>query len=347
MKNKLYVMIVALLCTSCVTPFDLRFDDEPVIYLEAFPGVEDKVVFTIGPAYSYSNSAKRPDFEPVITFKVNGREMPVVLNTGHCVDEDYPEECYVSDYKPVPGDEMSVEVRAPGFISINAETSIPMPFPERKIDYRKVTVGDRDYNVVYVSFDDDADTEIAYGLQIYNETIYRISNGEEEVFYYPYSGFQIAEDYDFAPVSLEGFSLTFNGWITGTGGGIAGWDDDSFNGRRMTISTSVQTVGYGDMDTYDNFFEYPIEGEWYDDSGNLVGTYTGLTHNKLVFYTMSQEFYKYALAQELKDSNSSLFAGLAPSNYCYSNVKNGYGAFAGVYRVETDWITKEFIEANR
>jgi hypothetical protein len=37
---------------------------------------------------------------------------------------------------------------------------------------------------------------------------------------------------------------------------------------------------------------------------------------------------------------------IAPSSYCYSNIDNGYGAFAGVTIVETDWITKEFIENN-
>ena len=45
--------------------------------------------------------------------------------------------------------------------------------------------------------------------------------------------------------------------------------------------------------------------------------------------------------------NAGFVAGLAPSNFCYSNIENGYGAFAGVCRVETDWITQDFIENNR
>jgi hypothetical protein len=53
------------------------------------------------------------------------------------------------------------------------------------------------------------------------------------------------------------------------------------------------------------------------------------------------------VAQELILDNADFFAGIAPSNFCYSNIKGGYGAFAGIYRVETDCITREFIENNR
>ena len=79
----------------------------------------------------------------------------------------------------------------------------------------------------------------------------------------------------------------------------------------------------------------------------MIDSYPGVSHTKLLLYTMSPEFYKYAVAQELILDNADFFAGIAPSNFCYSNIKGGYGAFAGIYRVETDWITREFIENNR
>lgn len=67
-------------------------EDEPMIFLESFPGVEDVIVFDVQPAYSYSNSALRPEFKPVITLMVNGTEVPVVRNTGFCVSDKYPED---------------------------------------------------------------------------------------------------------------------------------------------------------------------------------------------------------------------------------------------------------------
>jgi hypothetical protein len=99
--------------------------------------------------------------------------------------------------------------------------------------------------------------------------------------------------------------------------------------------------------SYEEFF--PEEGESiiYDEYGNETGVYKYTDRNKLVLYTMTQEFYKYKVAQELIIDNASMFAGLAPINFCYSNITNGYGAFAGVSIVETDWITREFIENNR
>ena len=48
--------------------------------------------------------------------------------------------------------------------------------------------------------------------------------------------------------------------------------------------------------------------------------------------------------KELIEDNADMFAGLAPSNFCYSNIGGGYGIFGGVSIVETDWITPEFIE---
>ena len=43
MKILRYIVFLtaALAAASCMKPFDLKLDDEPIIYLEAFPGVED------------------------------------------------------------------------------------------------------------------------------------------------------------------------------------------------------------------------------------------------------------------------------------------------------------------
>lgn len=344
----IYMSVAAMVCVSCVVPFDLKLEDDPVIFLESFPGTEDKVVFRIHPAYSYSNSAETPEFIPEISFLVNDREVPVVLNACNCMGEDYPAECYVADYRPVPGDRMSVEVTAPGFKGVSAQTTVPEAFPERRIDYRKVVIGDRNYNVVYVTFEDDRRDGLAYGLQIHEETTCFFSDGESATYAYPYAGWQIYDDYDFAPHSLEGMRLYFDGWQMGGGSSLAGWDSRSFSGSTRTLSTSVQAVGTGEISAHDSFYEHYIEGDRYSEDGEeIIGTYTGVIHNKLVLYTMTDEFYKYAVAQELVQDNSNVIAGIAPSNFCYSNVRNGYGAFAGVYKVETEWITPEFIEENR
>ena len=336
-----YVLAI-LVAASCMKPFDLKLDDEPIIYLEAFPGVEDVVVFNIQPGYAYSNTALKPEFKPEIHFTVNGEEIPVVLNEGCRFGDRFPEISYVADYKPVPGDRMAVEVHSEGFSSIYAQTSIPQPFPERKIDYRVVQTAERDYNVIFVSFKDDADIPLAYGMQIHEETTYYKPDVEPETYYYLYAGDQIADDYEFAPQSFEGITMNFNGWSVQRGDYIAGWDDELFAGQDKTISMVVNSYGPAD-----SFFEHTFDNPLYDESGEVIGNYPGISHNKLLLYTMSPEFYKYAVAQELILDNADFFAGIAPSNFCYSNIKGGYGAFAGIYRVETDWITREFIENNR
>lgn len=344
MKILRYIVFLtaALAAASCMKPFDLKLDDEPIIYLEAFPGVEDVVVFNIQPGYAYSNTALKPEFKPEIHFTVNGEDIPVVLNEGSRFGDRFPETSYVADYKPVPGDRMTVEVHSEGFSSIYAQTSIPQPFPERKIDYRVVQTAERDYNVIFVSFKDDADIPLAYGMQIHEETTYYKPDVEPETYYYLYAGDQIADDYEFAPQSFEGITMNFNGWSVQRGDYIAGWDDELFAGQDKTISMVVNSYGPAD-----SFFEHTFDNPLYDESGGVIGNYPGISHNKLLLYTMSPEFYKYAVAQELILDNADFFAGIAPSNFCYSNIKGGYGAFAGIYRVETDWITREFIENNR
>ena len=54
MKFYKYILVVlsSMIMWSCVTPFDLDMDDDPVIFLEAFPGLDDYVSFKIRPAYS-------------------------------------------------------------------------------------------------------------------------------------------------------------------------------------------------------------------------------------------------------------------------------------------------------
>lgn len=341
----IHVLAASLLIFACTKPFDLGFEDSPAIFLESFPGVEDMVVFSIKPAYSYSNSATRPDFNPEIIFKVNGRAVPVVLNTGFCMSDKYYEDVYVADYKPVPGDEMTVEVSSEGFMPISARTTIPAPFPERKVYYRPVTFGGRELNVISVRFLDDEETDCAYGMQVYKESVVTDEDGNEDRSVMVYAGEQPSDDFDFAPASMDGIRLVFNGWFVGDAYdydyNLAGWDDDRFNGEEEELSMTVHAYS-----GYESFFESEQKNGYFDNDGVFHGFSTELYHNKLVLYTMSEEFHNYVVAQALVYENAGFFAGLAPSNFCYSNVEGGYGAFAGVYCVDTPWITKEFIENN-
>ena len=267
MKMFRYIVFLtmAFAAASCMKPFDLKLDDEPIIYLEAFPGVEDVVVFNIQPGYAYSNTALKPEFKPEIHFTVNGEDIPVVLNEGSRFGDRFPETSYVADYKPVPGDRMTVEVHSEGFSSIYAQTSIPQPFPERKIDYRVVQTAERDYNVIFVSFKDDADIPLAYGMQIHEETTYYKPDVEPETYYYLYAGDQIADDYEFAPQSFEGITMNFNGWSVQRGDYIAGWDDELFAGQDKTISMVVNSYGPAD-----SFFEHTFDNPLYDESGGCL-----------------------------------------------------------------------------
>ena len=343
MNKYIYILLILLsvAVVSCSVPFDLDLDDEPLIYLASFPGEDAEVVtFDVRPAYSKSNSALKPDFKPEIKFMVNGERIPVALNTDKRISDRYRESYYIADYSSKPGDRMSIEVSSEGFKTIYAETVVPKSFPDRKIDFRHEVYGKDEYNVLSVSLNDDEDDDYAYGLQILEESCYYFPD-TTHVNQYRKHGEQMSHYYDLASVSLEGIRLEINNYY------VSAWDDDMFNGNSTELSVVLPHYTYNDSDSYDEFLGFEAYRDYYDEEGNVLFQYRYTSRNKLILYTMSKECYKYKLAEELISDNSDFVAGLAPANFCYSNIENGYGAFAGLSVVETDWITREFIENNR
>ena len=319
----------------------MKLEDEPVIYLEAYPGLDEMIELSVRPAYSMSNTAVRHEFKPEIRFTVNGQEMPAVLNKDHCMGNEYASESYLVDYKPVPGDKMTIEVSSEGFRSVYAETCIPEPFPERKIDYKEIEIGEDKYKVLYVTFDDEEHTDIAYGVSLLTETATHDSVLQKDTTYYSWSGgYQIRQDWDISPSSMDGMRILFKKYNNDSYDRyveLAGWDDDSFNGKRKSLSMALY------YDPFEDSSERPV----FDENNEQIGVYKSFSRCRLQLYTFSEEFYKFAVAQELMNDNADFFAGLAPSNFCYTNIVDGYGVFAGVWSVQTDWITPEFIENNR
>lgn len=336
MKKIIYVfmLLICMASTSCITAFDPDFEETPVIYLEAFPGKDaDVVEFKIQPGYSRSNTPEILPFKPEIIFEVNGNVIPV-----ECVDVE--EGLYVAAYTSVPGDKLSVSVSSEGFTGIFAQTSIPAPFPQRKIDYIKEQSGLNEYdNVLSVTFS-GADPECAYGMYIWNEVEYYLESGTEVQSYtYTYSGqiYPDPSDSNIGPVppSLDAMELFFDdAWFWA-------WDGKKLDSQSCTLSIKPRYNS-----SYESFFETHGETEVYDEE-DIAHKAQYLEHNKIMLMTMSEEFYKYQVAQQLESDFSGLLGFIAPTSYCYSNINDGYGAFAGMSLTETDWITKELIENNR
>lgn len=341
MKRIKYILMIIISAAglSCTVPFDMNLDDDPIIFIESYPGTQDIVTFRIIPAYSKSNSALKPEFNPDIKFTVNGNEIPVIYAVPDPLSENPETNTYIADYKAQPGDRMAIEVASEGFESIYAETTIPAPFPDRKIDYSEMLIDERDMSALTVTPDNDPDKYYAYGVQLFKEDIY-FHPDSTHVYSYTYCGDQISDFFPMSPGTLEGMELFFNGWMSV-------WTAGKKKGYSEPLIMILDTYTYDGTNDHDSFFVQDGEFYEYDDEGNVTGTYRHISRNKIKLYTLSEEYYKYGVAQELIDSNADFIAGLAPSNFCYTNIKGGYGVFAGITCVETDWITPEFIENNR
>ena len=339
MKKYIYILFIAVLCSmaSCTVPFDPDFNENPMIFVEGFPGADAEYVkIKVMPAYSRSNTPVMIPFKPVITFKVNGTEIPV-----KCIDADGG--YYKALHASKPGDKMSISVESEGFQSVYSETSIPEAFPKRKIDYRKVPSGVDTYEDVLFVTISDVNPKYSYGLQICNEVHeYYASETVERTF--RYCGYLYPRDAqldEMVPITLEATCIRLYGED------LWSWNGNTLADGENTFTFMPAGYGYGGMDSYDAFFVQEGTSTRYDEHGNIIEEYQYLDRNKLLLYTISDEFYKYSIAQEFQGDNDGILSIIAPTNFCYSNIDNGYGAFAGIYIVETDWITKEFIENNR
>ena len=338
MKQFIYIFLTFFAAVSCMTPFDLDYDETPVIFLEAFPGADpDYIKLKIEPAYSKSNSAELPPFNPVIVFEVDGSPVQV-----EWVDAELGN--YIAHHKPMPGEKMKVSVSSEGFVGITAETVIPDAFPKRKIDYRLVESGLGRYSSVLYITPESIDPKWCYGIQFLNEYSYEDLSGPKTRIY-KYAG-RLFPDSDegfdeLVPMSASAMSLELQG------GYLWAWDGDQLDGNSCVFSLQPVTTWTSESEMYDSFFVNSGEYIIHDDEGNEVGVGEYVDRNKVLLYTMTDEFYKYKVANELESDYVGIVGIIAPANFCYSNINNGYGAFAGIHIVETDWITKEFIENNR
>lgn len=338
MKKLIYIFLTLCGTVSCMIHFDLDYDETPMIFLEAFPGADPEFIrMELAPAYSKANSAKKIPFNPEITFEVDGVSVYV-----ECVN---PEDgLYIAHHKPMPGQKMSISVSSEGFVGINAETVIPDAFPKRKIDYRKIESGLDKYSCVVSIAPEIIDPKWGYGIQFLNEYSYEDVSGPVTRIY-KYSGLMFPDtDTGFdelVPMSMSASNLDLQG------NSLWAWDGDQLD-RTSCIFSLVPISAWGsNIDAYESFFESSGERMLYDEEGRELGMKPYVDHNKILLYTMTEEFYKYSVAKNLEEDYIGIVGIIAPSNFCYSNINNGYGAFAGVYIVETDWITKEFIESNR
>lgn len=338
MKKFIYIFLTLCAAVSCITPFDLDYDETPVIFLEAYPGADSEYIrLTIEPAYSKSNSVTVIPFNPVIVFEVDGNPVQV-----ECVDAE--DGYYIAHHKPMPGEKMKVSVTSEGFVGISAETVIPDAFPARKIDYRLVETGiDKYASVLYIT-PECIDPKWCYGVQFLNEYTYEdISGPNTRTYKYsgrlfpdPDSGFD-----ELVPMSMTAMNLDLLGATLWT------WDGDQLDRNSCTFALQPVSTWTSEYDAHESFYASSGERMQYDEEGNVIGVGKYTDRNKVLLYTMTDEFYKYRVAYELQMDYDGIVGVIAPANFCYSNINNGYGAFAGIYIVETDWITKDFIENNR
>lgn len=101
-----------------------------------------------------------------------------------------------------------------------------------------------------------------------------------------------------------------------------------FDNCRMTVFGGSEFVGK----TYSYYMTPGKDG--LQDDGQTMQT----TRYKAFFFRITADFYNYQKAKYSAENNRLAGAGFCPPNFSYSNVNGGYGIFAGLSWVETEWM---------
>ena len=227
----------------------------------------------------------------------------------------YDEKGYYSsvDNKPVFGKDYRLEVSAPGFETVTAQTTIPVKIPIKDIRLDTTAKIERDYSSYYkmiVVFDDPPGPDF-YKFFVEMKEIYK-----RIVTVYDGTGYRdslmVDSTYQQVDILAADPSLESEQY----GEGIL-FDDTRFNGKQYSLEVFINNY-------YVDRFRYPYE------ENEIILT----AH----FQHINEEKFLYEKTSDIQDWNDGdPFAEPIP---VFNNIENGLGIFAG-YQEEVKLIYKK------
>lgn len=359
--------MLGLSLASCDDEFDInRLHDDPQLLVYCFPTEGDSTVvevFRTVPVDTKGDYSFLVDAQ--VTYKVNGREMPVRRITGDdcarlSVDPDTPvkrlegQYCAIGSQKA--GDRIEVEVHAEGLPTATAATTIPQRM-EARIDGVVTGVQNADdyysYNRMSASFKDDGSATDYYMVRIAERRMAGMAVGRDredptvlgrEFHANSYDDYlEYRDEYPYWDFSQLKWRRHYVGINTGSDpvfNSISKLDEDfgfdwyEYSGMAYFFNDQLfngrrYTLR---LDIYQNYYSS-------DDRYNfrLWDDYAGCYFYILQFYTLSREYYRYIKSKNDQENNSWIDDGLMSAQPSYTNVHGGCGVVAGYAASTATW----------
>lgn len=359
--------MLGLSLASCDDEFDInQLHDNPQLLVYCFPTEGDSTVVEVFRTVSVDTKGDYSfQVDAQVTYKVNGREVPVKRITGDdcarlSADPDTPvkrlegQYCAIGSQKA--GDRIEVEVHAEGLPTATAATTIPQRV-EARIDnvVTDVQTNDGGYalNRMSATFQDDGSATDFYMVRIAERRMAGMAVGRDredptmlgrEFQANSYDDYLEYRDeyphWDFSQVKWSQHYVSIDTACDPVFNSISKLDEDfgfnwyEYSGMAYFFNDQLfngrrYTLR---LDIYKNRFVL-ADRYFYSDWDEYAGGY----FYTLQFYKLSTEYYRYIKSKNDQENNSWIDNGLMSAQPSYTNVRGGFGIVAGYAASTATW----------
>lgn len=252
-----------------------------------------------------------------------------------------------TDRKMNPGDVIEVKAKGMNTPEVYTTTLVPSKLKLKGLKSDVVTLKNelRDYEMVrYQVSVDEVDENSYYGILITSqthmtyyrqdgstheeenlETFYIQSEAEASESFFEYGGAPV-----FIPARYNGYYISKNAYDTKQ---LQLFSGKEFKDGVMNVYTSYFPSGDSIWYEEETVFE---DGRWQE---NWIESKVNIQRKYQVqVYKVTDDIYYYCRALYMASENILANFGLAPSNFSFSNVKNGFGVCGAISRTDSDWF---------
>lgn len=337
--------------SACEIPFSLKDTSSPKLFVHCVPADGGTSLLVQYAAPAYGNAKTVTDFHPSsVILRVNGE--PQELRADE--ERDGLLHCAAT---LLPGDEVSVEVRAEDMPDASGSSIIPPRPVIASYTCEEVQSDTLQATRVTLSLDHAPEENEYYGLQIWTRTdLVYLEDGQPS--------FESREGYSapgqaFTQQELAQIDLTdyiqvdfADGLVSGMArkAPLAILTADQFQGTDYSFYLNSADLAWiydfagralpGEDGWNPDAWQERPEGNKEEDTPRRVPV-AQQTTCQLILHRLSTEFYYYAKAQYQSNFDFLSNMGLTPANFTWSNIRGGIGMIGAISTARTEPFVTE------
>ncbi|MCF8360855.1 MAG: DUF4249 domain-containing protein [Prolixibacteraceae bacterium] len=309
MKKSLFILFISVLLCSCVETFELEsIPVNKTLVVNSFINPDSVFSCTVSHTFALNDTLSHV-LEDATVRIIEDATNELVCSLQHCGQGNYRAESKFPETEKV----YRLEVKAAGYPDVSATTSIPVKQLAEDI-----------YALLNVGID-------ALSHSHYSELHFSLTDNNPEDNYFMFRQYSVRYvDYDYNQITFEKIPLNDTILLVGDAGGYA---------DNTIVDAVIQNEGIMKFSPSFLYFSDELFNlQKHDFTIRL--SLGGGKYSIFTLYTLSPDFYRYQLSlmQQLYENGQkqlSRYDDFAVFNFynsavsLYSNIKGGYGIFAG------------------